>query len=98
MPTSSSAVTPTGCRDWTGSAPTVVAHSLGNFVFDMDFMTQTQQGVVLETTWWGDDLKAVDLVPYRMDATFAPRPASPAEARQILADVWSTSTGPFRVP
>lgn len=82
--------------DLVGSS--VVAHSLGNFVFDMDFMTRTLQGVVLETTWWGDDLKAVDLVPYRMDASFAPRPASPGEARQILSDVWSTSTGPFRVP
>lgn len=74
---------------------TVVAHSLGNFVFDMDFMVETQQGVVLEATYWGDELKAVDLVPYRMDASFAPRPASPEEGREILADVWSTSTGPF---
>ena len=73
----------------------VVAHSLGNFVFDMDFMTETQQGVVLEATYWNDELKAVDLVPYRIDAAFAPRPASPDEAREILADVWSTSTGPF---
>src|SRR3712207_8633758 len=39
----------------------VVAHSLGNFIFDMDFMVQTQQGVVLEATFWRDELKAVDL-------------------------------------
>jgi poly-gamma-glutamate synthesis protein (capsule biosynthesis protein) len=74
----------------------VVVHSLGNFVFDMDFMTQTLQGVVLEATFWGGTLKAVDLVPYRMGPGFAPRPASVAEGREILADVWSTSTGPFR--
>jgi poly-gamma-glutamate synthesis protein (capsule biosynthesis protein) len=73
----------------------VIAHSLGNFVFDMDFMTQTQQGVVLEATFWGRRLQALRLVPYRMDASFAPRPAAPAEARDILGDVWSTSTGPF---
>ena len=73
----------------------VVAHSLGNFVFDMDFMVETQQGVVLEATYWEDELMAVDLVPYRMDASFAPRPASPVESRDILTDVWSTSTGPF---
>ena len=30
-----------------------VLHSLGNFVFDMDFMEQTMQGVVLEATFWG---------------------------------------------
>ena len=76
----------------------VVAHSLGNFVFDMDFMTETQQGVVLEATFWGERLRALRLVPYRMDASFAPRPAAPAEARDVLGDVWSTSTGPFSRP
>ena len=76
----------------------VIAHSLGNFVFDMDFMTETQQGVVLEATFWGERLKALQLVPYRMDASFAPRLAAPAEAADILGDVWSTSTGPFSRP
>ncbi len=76
----------------------VIAHSLGNFVFDMDFMTETQQGVVLEATFWGDRLKAIELVPYRMDPSFAPRPAAPAEAADILGDVWSTSSGPFSRP
>jgi hypothetical protein len=78
--------------------PAVVAHSLGNFVFDMDFMTETQQGVVLEATFWGASLKAVDLVPYRMDARFAPRRARGSEGAAILTDVWRTSTGPFRAP
>ena len=73
----------------------VIAHSLGNFVFDMDFMVETQQGVMLEATYWRDELKSLDLVPYRMDASFAPRPAGPTEAAEILGDVWSTSTGPF---
>jgi hypothetical protein len=74
----------------------VVAHSLGNFVFDMDFMVETQQGVILEATYWGEELKAIALVPYRMDGSFAPRLAAPDEAADILGDVWSTSTGPFR--
>ena len=74
----------------------VAAHSLGNYVFDMDFATETQQGVLLETTFWGDRLVGVDLVPYRMGPGFAPAPAVPEEAADILADVWSTSTGPFR--
>ena len=74
----------------------VVAHSLGNFVFDMDFMTQTQQGVVLHATFWGPNLKAIDLLPYRMDARFAPRRAGASEANVILSDVWRASTGPFK--
>jgi poly-gamma-glutamate capsule biosynthesis protein CapA/YwtB (metallophosphatase superfamily) len=73
-----------------------VLHSLGNFVFDMDFMEQTMEGVVLEATFWGERLKAIRLLPYRMDpGTFAPRRVRGAVAARILADVWSTSTGPY---
>ncbi|MDQ6525345.1 CapA family protein [Nocardioides sp. LHD-245] len=76
----------------------LVAHSLGNFVFDMDFMTQTQQGVVLEAVFWGGDLKGFRLVPYAMDGSFAPRPARGAVAADILGDVWRHSAGPFLSP
>jgi hypothetical protein len=65
-----------------------VLHSLGNFVFDMDFMTETMEGVFLETTWRGDQLQDLRLVPYRMDpAAFAPQLVRGAAAREILADV-----------
>jgi poly-gamma-glutamate synthesis protein (capsule biosynthesis protein) len=71
----------------------VIAYSLGNFVFDMDFMTETMEGVVLEATFWGPELKAVRLLPYRMDdGSFAPRRVRGSD---ILADVWSTSRGPY---
>lgn len=74
-----------------------VIHSLGNFVFDMGadrFPTgEVREGVVMETTWWGDELKAFRLVPYAMDSSdYAPRPVNGAE---ILADVWGSSTGPY---
>lgn len=73
-----------------------VLHSLGNFVFDMFWEPQTLEGVVLETTWWGGELKAIRLVPYAMDTVrFAPRPVGGGRAADILADVWSASTGPF---
>jgi len=73
-----------------------VLHSLGNFVFDMDFMEQTMEGVVLQATFWGPQLKAIRLLPYEMDPqSFAPRRVRGSEAAQILGDVWSTSTGPF---
>ncbi len=73
-----------------------VLHSLGNFVFDMDFMEHTMEGVVLQATFWGSKLKAVRLVPCVMDAgSFAPRPARGTVAAEILRDIWSTSTGPF---
>ncbi|WP_166134522.1 CapA family protein [Nocardioides ochotonae] len=73
-----------------------VLHSLGNLVFDMDFMTQTMEGVVLEATFLGDRLAAMRLVPYVMDpGTFAPRPVGGAAGARILGEVWRASTGPF---
>ena len=54
-----------------GSA--VVVHSLGNFVFDMDFQTKTREGIFLEIVLWGDTVKAVEPVPYVIDAAFTPR-------------------------
>jgi len=64
----------------------LVVHSLGNFVFDMDFMQETQEGLVLEAVFWGEELKAVEFVPYRIGADFAPRvlPAARAEANLDL--------------
>ena len=70
-----------------------VIHSLGNFVFDMDFYQEALEGVVLETTWWGGELKAFRLVPYAMETgEYAPRMVDGA---RILADVWGSSTGPY---
>ncbi len=74
---------------------TVVAHSLGNLVFDMDFMEQTMEGVTLTATFWGDELKAVRLTSYRLDERFRPHLASGATARAVLDDVWRHSRGPF---
>jgi poly-gamma-glutamate synthesis protein (capsule biosynthesis protein) len=73
----------------------LVAHSLGNFVFDMDFMRRTMEGAVLELTFWGDELKAVDLVPYVMDARFAPRVVTGARAGRVLATLRETSGPAF---
>jgi poly-gamma-glutamate synthesis protein (capsule biosynthesis protein) len=76
--------------------PAVIAHSLGNFVFDMDFMEQTMEGVMLVATFRGDRLAGLRLEPYRMGPDFAPRPVRGAAAERILADVRSTSRGRFR--
>lgn len=73
-----------------------VVHSLGNFVFDMDYMEQTLEGVLLEATFWGEELKAVRFVPYRMDTEdFAPRIARGDAGAEILDDLWSSSRGPW---
>nr|WP_231126303.1 CapA family protein [Motilibacter aurantiacus] len=73
----------------------LIAHSLGNFVFDMDFSSRTMEGAFLELSFWGDELKAADLVPYRMDGRFTPRAVEGAAARSVLAPVWPESGAPF---
>jgi hypothetical protein len=40
-------------------------------------------------------VKAVEPVPYVIDADFTPRLTRGARAERILADVWQTSRGPF---
>jgi poly-gamma-glutamate synthesis protein (capsule biosynthesis protein) len=68
-----------------------VFYSLGNFVFEMRSMTETMEGVFLETTWRGDQLEKLRPVAYRLDpVTFAPREAKGAAAAAILA--------PLRLP
>jgi poly-gamma-glutamate synthesis protein (capsule biosynthesis protein) len=65
-----------------------VFYSLGNFVFDMRSMTETMEGVLLETTWRGARLVKVEPVAYRLDpASFAPRVVRGAAAAGILDDV-----------
>ncbi len=61
---------------------TVVAHSLGNFIFDMDFNAQAMEGVGLTATFWGSRMMGVELTPYRMDATFAPAPGRGRSGRR----------------
>ena len=85
-------------QGWEHIRDAVVVHSLGNFVFDMDFQTKTMEGIFVEIVLWGDQVKAVEPVPYRMDSRFVPRVVKGRQAERILADVWSTSQGPYRVP
>ena len=73
----------------------LVVHSLGNFVFDMDFSRQTQEGVMLELVFWGDELMATDFTPYVIGAGYAPRLAGNARAAAILAPMWAASDPPF---
>ena len=79
------------------SAPSdgLVVYSLGNFVFDMDFSRKTQEGAVLEMTFWAGELKGAQMVPVVIGPDFAPRVARGARAEAILGDVWSASGPPL---
>ncbi len=62
----------------------LVAHSLGNLVFDMDFSRQTQEGFLLELTFWGHRLMSAEPVAYRMGADFTPRMVTGTTAAAVL--------------
>ena len=64
----------------------VIAHSLGNFVFDMDFSEPAMEGMTLTATFEDDRLVDVDLTPYRLGEDFAPRIVHGPAAGSILAD------------
>jgi poly-gamma-glutamate capsule biosynthesis protein CapA/YwtB (metallophosphatase superfamily) len=70
----------------------LVVNSLGNFVFDMDFMEETQVGLVLETVFWGDQLMSAEFVPYRIGPDFAPRVVPYADADDVLDLFWRFSS------
>ncbi|WP_343909862.1 CapA family protein [Nocardioides aquiterrae] len=69
----------------------LVVNSLGNFVFDMDFMPETQEGLMLEATFWGTRLVAADFVPYRIDPAFAPRVVPYSSAAHTFDLFWEFS-------
>lgn len=77
---------------------TLVVHSLGNFVFDMDFQRRTREGAVLEVVLWDGEVKGVELVPYVIGEDFTPRPVRGARAQTVLATAWDTSRGPYALP
>lgn len=81
-------------QGWEAIGDATVVHSLGNFIFDMDFSREVQEGVFVEIVLWDGVVKAIHPVPYVID-DHIPRPAEPEEAAKILADMRSTSTGPY---
>lgn len=81
-------------QGWDAIGDTTVVHSLGNFIFDMQFSRQVQEGVFVEIVLWDGAVKAVEPVPYVI-RDYVPRPAPPADAARILTELRSTSTGPY---
>jgi poly-gamma-glutamate synthesis protein (capsule biosynthesis protein) len=75
-----------------------IAYSLGNFIFSQNIhLPQTRQNVTVEMTFWGTQLKRVELVPGRIEDDFAARFLSWRSGREILEDVWRNSARSFRL-
>ncbi|MEP6666457.1 MAG: CapA family protein, partial [Nocardioidaceae bacterium] len=74
----------------------LIVNSLGNFVFDMDFSRETQQGVMLELVCWDDQVMSARFTPYVIGADFAPRLVGGPTADNILDQMWRASDAPFK--
>ena len=72
-----------------------IAYSLGNYVFDMDFSRETQEGAFVELVFWGSELKAAEFVPVRIGPDFAPRVATGRAGQAILDRMWDASGRPL---
>lgn len=67
----------------------LIAYSLGNFVFDQDFLA-TFPGFFLRTVWEGTTLVEARLVPTQLSA-YRPVPTTGAASLRTMLDVWEKS-------
>jgi len=74
----------------------LIAYSLGNFVFDQTWSTETQEGAALSLTFWGSKLVAASFVPVRIADAHRPRFVDYRDGADILARIWSASGSPYR--
>ena len=82
-------------QGWESIGDTTVVHSLGNFIFDMDFMRETNEGIYVEIVSRGGRVVAIKPVPYVIDDRFTPRPASRNRAEGIFERIRQASEPPF---
>ena len=75
----------------------LIAYSLGNFVFDQTWSTETQEGASLSLTFWGTKLVAASFVPVRIADAHRPRFVDDADGADILERIWGASGAPYRV-
>jgi poly-gamma-glutamate capsule biosynthesis protein CapA/YwtB (metallophosphatase superfamily) len=67
----------------------LIAYSLGNFIFDQDFLN-TFSSVILRTVWEGDTMLEARLLPVEL-LGYRPMVASDAAARRTLFRIWERS-------
>ncbi len=84
-------------QGWDALGDTTVVYSLPNFVFDMEFSRQVQEGVLVEIVLWGEKVVAVEPVPYVI-RDHIPQPADEATAARILSEMRISGRGPYAQP
>lgn len=69
----------------------LIAYSLGNFVFDQEQMMETKQGVVLKTQFENNKLIKAELVPIQIEQYFQPHVLKDPGKQKVLNDIFSNS-------
>ncbi|MFD1859172.1 CapA family protein [Aeromicrobium camelliae] len=82
-------------QGWEQHDDATVVHSLGNLVFDMDFMRETQEGILVEIIATPVQVLDVRPLPYVIDETFTPRLVEGERAAAILELARRASSPPF---
>ncbi len=72
----------------------LITYSLGNFIFDQEWSTQTKQGTYLSAQFDGKRLIQADLIPYQIQDYNQPGPVTSATGQAILSDVFGHSWWP----
>ena len=69
----------------------LIAYSLGNFVFDQEQSLKTKQGVVLSTEFSGNKLVKADLVPIQIEQYFQPHILQGSASQDVLNNIFGSS-------
>jgi poly-gamma-glutamate synthesis protein (capsule biosynthesis protein) len=71
-----------------------ITYSIGNFVFDQMWSTETREGSLQRLSFVGPRLMAVRIMPTIIDDYFQPRLLTSAEPqyKQTLERIWTHST------
>ena len=72
----------------------LITYSLGNFVFDQEWSTETKQGTFLSLKFQGNSVIGASLTPFEIEHYNRPEPVDPVKANKILQDVYGHSWWP----
>jgi poly-gamma-glutamate capsule biosynthesis protein CapA/YwtB (metallophosphatase superfamily) len=72
----------------------LIVHSLGNFVFDQDFLSTFSTGF-LRTVWENDTLLEARFIPIEI-ASYRPHAVADRAAERVFARLWESSVTPAR--
>ena len=70
---------------------TLIAYSLGNFVFDQEQSLKTKQGVVLSTEFAGNRLTKASFTPIQIEDYYQPHILDGAAGQEVLNNIYTHS-------